>query len=627
MGQYCQGLPHVTQLEAVTSYMYDTIASKVLSQRKTDQVGVIKVRFEKWEEGAKDFIYDRNAENDCKYIQQVCPIKQFSLKNLRELKDQIKPSLENDSGDLGAAIKLGIEVIYDHCKRLKYKKKIILLTNASGELSEESTTQIRKDFKSENIEFVTIVAGCLNSGMATNERISHNIQRLKFLCDTVHGIYAEAPEAALSLEMPKIKPVKPVRGCTIPLCFGDVNESPNEFSISVDTYPCTRKAAVPSATAYSNIITSQNSQMGQNTGIDMPDCSYYGAEKTAEFKEANLEQLSYLREYYIKRDDDSKQVIAEDDRVSAYRYGQELVPISKMEDELFKFPTAASLLMIGFIPIESIKRWFLMGPTDFVVPTIGTRTNKAPNKEYNSIVMSSLSRAMIEMDLAMIGRFVKKSGNEPEMVLLMPKVEPDIEGLVMCRVPFYEDVRYFEFPPLTTNIGVISKKPQADVRYLPNEEIISAMDEFIDSMDLDHPELIPFGAPQNSTCDLNNSDANADDGECSVDVVDSDFIKRELLFNPLLHRINSIIKACAIQGSTDDSTIPKDVPILSEFTHPHKILVVNSEAKLNKLKHLLDIKEVSEDAKAGKRLRGNGISAYDTRGQEGLDAEAILNRF
>jgi ATP-dependent DNA helicase 2 subunit 2 len=43
-----------------------------------------------------------------------------------------------------------------HCKKLKYKRKIVLVTNGQGRMSNEGTDEITKKIKEDNIELVIL---------------------------------------------------------------------------------------------------------------------------------------------------------------------------------------------------------------------------------------------------------------------------------------------------------------------------------------------------------------------------------------------------------------------------------------------------------------------------------------
>jgi ATP-dependent DNA helicase 2 subunit 2 len=99
------------------------------------------------------------------------------------------------------------------------------------------------------------------------------------------------------------------------------------------------------------------------------------------------------------------------------------------------------------------------------------------------MALSSFIHALHELDSYAVARFVSKDGKDPQMLLLAPSIEPDLEALVDVPLPFAEDVRVYRFPPLdrviTTSGATLTKH-----RYLPGDELVDAMSNFVDKMDL-----------------------------------------------------------------------------------------------------------------------------------------------
>jgi ATP-dependent DNA helicase 2 subunit 2 len=62
-------------------------------------------------------------------------------------------------------------------------------------------------------------------------------------------------------------------------------------------------------------------------------------------------------------------------------------------------------------------------------------------------------------------------------------VELGYECLVDSELPFAEDLRYFNFPPLDRVITVSGKKI-TEHRNLPSKELLKSMSDYIDAMDL-----------------------------------------------------------------------------------------------------------------------------------------------
>jgi ATP-dependent DNA helicase 2 subunit 2 len=77
------------------------------------------------------------------------------MPDIRRLDALIKPS-KTDKGDAVSAIILAIQMIVTYCKKLKYKRRIVLVTNCLGWMSNEDLDQITKKIKEDNIELVVL---------------------------------------------------------------------------------------------------------------------------------------------------------------------------------------------------------------------------------------------------------------------------------------------------------------------------------------------------------------------------------------------------------------------------------------------------------------------------------------
>lgn len=99
------------------------------------------------------------------------------MPDIRRMRELIKPS-GTDSGDgndaypppsllyftfVGltrgiaiSAIVVAIDLIRKYCKRLKYKRKIILVTNAQGKMDSSGMDEIVKKIREEDIELVIL---------------------------------------------------------------------------------------------------------------------------------------------------------------------------------------------------------------------------------------------------------------------------------------------------------------------------------------------------------------------------------------------------------------------------------------------------------------------------------------
>ena len=109
---------------------------------------------------------------------------------------------------------------------------------------------------------------------------------------------------------------------------------------------------------------------------------------------------------------------------------------------------------------------------------IGQKTN---NKAI--LALSSIIHALFELECYAVGRLVTKAGKNPMVVLLAPSIEPDFECLLEVQLPFAEDVRSYRFPPLD-RVVTVSGKVVKEHRNLPTDYLLSAMSQYVDSMEL-----------------------------------------------------------------------------------------------------------------------------------------------
>jgi ATP-dependent DNA helicase 2 subunit 2 len=99
------------------------------------------------------------------------------------------------------------------------------------------------------------------------------------------------------------------------------------------------------------------------------------------------------------------------------------------------------------------------------------------------LALSSFIHALFEMETYAVARLVVKAGKEPLIVILAPSIEPDYECLIEVQMPFAEDVRSYRFPPLDQVITV-SGKIITEHRNLPKDDLLTAMNNYVDQMDL-----------------------------------------------------------------------------------------------------------------------------------------------
>lgn len=105
--------------------------------------------------------------------------------------------------------------------------------------------------------------------------------------------------------------------------------------------------------------------------------------------------------------------------------------------------------------------------------------------EEAELALSALIHALHELESYAVARYVQKDGSQPQILLLKPNpgIEDEFECLYDVPLPFAEDVRSYQFPPLDKVITVTGNILK-EHRLLPSEDLQQAMSDFVDSMDL-----------------------------------------------------------------------------------------------------------------------------------------------
>jgi len=116
-----------------------------------------------------------------------------------------------------------------------------------------------------------------------------------------------------------------------------------------------------------------------------------------------------------------------------------------------------------------------MGESHITVPAV--------HNDKAKMAISSLVRALHETESYAVARLVTKNDRDPQIVLMAPLIEPDLDALVDVPLPFAEDIRVYQFPPLdrviTTSGAVLTQH-----RNLPSKDLLDAMSKYVDIMDL-----------------------------------------------------------------------------------------------------------------------------------------------
>ncbi|XP_058388942.1 X-ray repair cross-complementing protein 5 [Diceros bicornis minor] len=169
---------------------------------------------------------------------------------------------------------------------------------------------------------------------------------------------------------------------------------------------------------------------------------------------------------YCLNDDDETEVPRED-TIQGYRYGSDIIPFSKVDEEQMKYKSEGKCFsVLGFCRSSQVHWKYFMG--NQVLKVFAARDDKAA-----AVALSSLIHALDELDMVAIVRYAYDRRANPQVGVAFPYIKEAYECLVYVQLPFMEDLRQYMFSSLKSN-----------KKYTPTEAQLNAVDALIDSMSL-----------------------------------------------------------------------------------------------------------------------------------------------
>ncbi|KAH0590171.1 hypothetical protein H2248_000344 [Termitomyces sp. 'cryptogamus'] len=576
----------ITRLEWALQFVKLKIQEMIYNGRKTDQCGVIVFG----SEDTNNIINEQNGgyENVSDYI----PIAQPNAATLSKL-DALKAT--DIYGDPLDAIIVGIHTQAVHLASKKtWTRKIVLITDGESPIELEdweatvdkmnslnvSMTIVGVDFDSENFGYVEANKTEMKK---TNEAFFH-----EFISKVDNGIVGTCEEALQETARPDIKQTKSALMGTL-LRLGDVDTKADEaFELVVKTSKCTAMSRPKSWKKFAVRETNpRESSQDEDAEIDMED-------DKAETAKVAYAQLKMRSEYYVEQggeadaeddvkmeDDDEilldkrkgkdKEVrlpseeentphlekVEREELIRGFKYGTTYAPCP--DGQFPRLNTRKGIDICGFFLAKNFRRELSMGEIQYVWAD--------PNSAKQQAAFSSIVQAMYEKDAIAIARWVTKDGMDCKMGVLTPVVWDEVDCLLWAQMPFADDVRKYTFASLD---HLVNKKGEVltEHPFIPTEEQLDAMDNFVDAMDL--------------------MDAGDKDEEGNrtpwFDTLES--------YNPSVHRTKQAMFHCAVVSDLSANPLPPPHPELLKYFDTPKRVLKRSRDALEECKNVLKVKQV-----------------------------------
>uniref|UniRef100_A0A8B9Q360 X-ray repair cross-complementing protein 5 n=1 Tax=Apteryx owenii TaxID=8824 RepID=A0A8B9Q360_APTOW len=250
---------------------------------------------------------------------------------------------------------------------------------------------------------------------------------------------------------------------------------------------------------------------------------------------------------YCLNDDDETE-IQKDDTIQGFRYGSDIVPFSKVDEEQMKYKTEAKCFsVLGFSRSCQIQRQYYMGNQVLKVFA-------AKDDENAAVAFSALIHALAELKVVAIVRYAFDRRCNPQIGVAFPYIKDAYECLIYVQLPYMEDLRQYMFSSLKNN-----------KKYIPTEDQLSAIDSLIDSMNLVYED---------------------DDGESFEDL-----FKPSKIPNPHFQRLYQCLQHKAFYPN---EPLPPIEPHLLEMLEMPCVVKERCQAPLEKVKALFPLKDVGK---------------------------------
>ncbi|KAI7808737.1 X-ray repair cross-complementing protein 5 [Triplophysa rosa] len=274
------------------------------------------------------------------------------------------------------------------------------------------------------------------------------------------------------------------------------------------------------------------------------------------------------RETVYCRNDDEETEVQKDDTIQGYRYGSDIVPFSKVDEDQMKYKhDGKSFAVLGFTKQELIPRHQFMGSQ--VVKVFAPRDD-----EHAAVALSALIGALDGLKMAAIVRYAYDRRSNPQVGAAFPCIKEKYECLLYVQLPFMEDLRQFTFPMLENN-----------KKFTASESQLSAVDALIDSMMLVEKD---------------------EDGE-TVDI-----FKPNHLPNPQFQRLYQCLHH---RGVNPDDPLPAIEPWLQRVLEPPQAVSARCQAPLRDVRTEFPLKEVvkKKEVKTSADVFGSSAGEPDAK--------------
>ena len=197
----------------------------------------------------------------------------------------------------------------------------------------------------------------------------------------------------------------------------------------------------------------------------VPATLYNRQKATKYFKDEKNKVYTVGRETeHRKRDHHDDSLVTE--RVTAFAYGKDLVPLDEVAKGFLAHEENRSMKLLGFKDQDEFPLQLFLSESSVVLPD--------PGDMGSELAVSALVRGLIEEKKVGIVRFVAKTNSNAQLFALVPVASTDEcvpDHFVLSMLPFAEDVREYQFASLN-----------ASDKWIPSDEELGLAGKIVEGM-------------------------------------------------------------------------------------------------------------------------------------------------
>ncbi len=146
---------------------------------------------------------------------------------------------------------------------------------------------------------------------------------------------------------------------------------------------------------------------------------------SANFDDAEAGQVKRDTTYRNPEDPDVE--LGPEEKVKGYKYGPQYVPVTSVEEDMFKLKAPACVTVIGTIPATDIPRYHYLESPLFL--------QGAVDSDAAQVSIMALSRALRDSGRVMLARFVKRENADPFLAALIPSEHGKLVRYMLQSMP------------------------------------------------------------------------------------------------------------------------------------------------------------------------------------------------